>query len=226
MINKEELKFNKNIGLYYDPKDISDKIAIKECIKNYSDLDYTNKTCLDIGANIGGFSVLALNGGAEKVISVECDERNFELLSYNLKEKNVELIYGAASNKDGEVSVLKKTNSKRKNISVKTSEAMYRKNSSYVEVCKVKSYDIYGLIDKYKPDVFKVDIEGAEFLCFEDVNKKINSCVKEMLIEIHITKINTLNKLQHILDQFDELDIDEHISFNRVISLDVYLKRK
>lgn len=102
MIKLENIKYNKKIGLYYEYIDSSDKKSINECIKNYTNVDYSGKTCLDIGANIGGFSIIALNGGAKKIISVECDERNFELLSYNLKDKNAKLIHGAVSDKNGD----------------------------------------------------------------------------------------------------------------------------
>lgn len=125
--------------------------------------------------------------------------------------------------KMGIISIFK-NNSKQKNISVKTEDSP--KNSSYKEVCKVQSYNIYKLIDEYLPDVLKIDIEGSEFICFKDKNEKINECVKEIFIEIHVTKNNNIDSLQHILDQFEEVQIKENIAFNRVYAYDVYLKRK
>ena len=47
-----------------------DSDMIGESITNYliQDVDYTDKVCLDLGANVGGFSKIAMDFGASKVI--------------------------------------------------------------------------------------------------------------------------------------------------------------
>ena len=223
-MNLKNLKYNKKIKLFYSTDDNSDEIAIKESKKNYLNYDFSNKTCLDIGANIGAFTAIALNSGANKVISIEPDTRKFKILSHNFdKEKKVKLINGAASNKNGKIKIYK-NNSKQSSISVKTGDVV-NKNSSYVVVNEVKAYDIYTLIDKHLPHVLKVDIEGAEFICFADKKKKINKCVKEMFLEIHLTKEHKKDMLDHVFKQFKQVKFKKNISFGKVVGYDVYLKR-
>jgi len=214
--------FNEKLKLYYE--DNSDKISINDCLVNYVKPIYKDSICLDLGANIGGFAAIALSKGAKKIICVECDERNFNLLSHNFKNIDlVETIRAAVSNKNGIVKVLK-NNSKRRHISAKTSEL--HTNSRYKVICDAIALNIDELIEKHQPNILKVDIEGSEFICFEDTNKKINKCVQYMFLEIHFSKKNTLDKLQHILDQFEILEKIDSIYFNTLNGCNLFLRRK
>lgn len=216
------LKYNNKLSIYYE--DISDEISIKDCLFNYNKDIYKNKICLDLGANIGGFVSIALKNGAKQVICVECDSRNFELLSKNFQSnENVILIKGAVSNKNGSVKVYKNSRSKRKHLSAKTSDCTI--NGRYSEIETTDSYNIYELIEKYKPDIIKIDIEGSEFVCFENKEIKIDQCVKEILMEIHYTKNNKIDFLQHILDQFKLINKVDVVYFNSINGCNIYLKR-
>ena len=55
-----------------------DKDMIVDCLKNYliPEVDYTDKVCLDLGANVGGFSKIAIDHGAYMSFAVECNPRN------------------------------------------------------------------------------------------------------------------------------------------------------
>ena len=60
-------------------------------------------TVLDLGAHIGTFSLLAYSRGAKKIIAVESDTENFEILKTNTKGlKNIKLYNNAISSSDGE----------------------------------------------------------------------------------------------------------------------------
>jgi FkbM family methyltransferase len=59
-------------------------------------------TVIDIGANIGEFSIFSANRGA-KVISIEADNFIFNILKYNTKNQNIETINCAIWKEDGAV---------------------------------------------------------------------------------------------------------------------------
>ena len=47
---------------------------------------------VDCGANVGFFTLYALDKGAKHVYSIECDDRNMDSLHYNLENKNATII--------------------------------------------------------------------------------------------------------------------------------------
>jgi tRNA G37 N-methylase Trm5 len=51
-----------------------------------------NDIVVDCGANVGFFTLYALNKGAKHVYSIECDDRNMESLHYNLEGQNTTII--------------------------------------------------------------------------------------------------------------------------------------
>jgi precorrin-6B methylase 2 len=53
-----------------------------------------NDIVVDCGANVGFFTLYALNKGAKHVYSIECDNRNMESLHYNLENTNSTILEG------------------------------------------------------------------------------------------------------------------------------------
>lgn len=53
-----------------------------------------NDVVLDLGANIGIFCKYALEMGASKVISYECDDNNYQYLTQNINDRRAELYLG------------------------------------------------------------------------------------------------------------------------------------
>jgi len=213
---------HEKLNIFFEDND-SDKTSIKECLATYDKPIYQDKVCFDLGANIGAFTAIALNGGAKNVIAVECEERNFSMLQKSFEGNDrVILIKGAISNQDGLISVMM-NKSKRQFLSAKTSEAKPGGQYKPVET-EVKAYDLFKLIEKYKPDIIKMDVEGSEFVCFQG-EFSIDPCVKEMLMEIHINKKNTIDKLNRLFEQFNVVEKIENVYFNTVNGYNIYFKR-
>lgn len=61
-----------------------DEVIFKHVVEGeYGPIDFAGKRVLDIGAHIGGFSVLAASSGAKLVHAFEVNAENFELLVQN-----------------------------------------------------------------------------------------------------------------------------------------------
>ena len=63
--------------------DTYDGYVMKEINKAYGMLECEGKVVLDIGANIGCFTKMALEKGAKHVVSVEPEKNNYAMLDLN-----------------------------------------------------------------------------------------------------------------------------------------------
>ena len=201
------------------PEDI-DKKMVKEAIANYSGFDYTGLICLDLGANIGAFAKIALDGGAKKVICVECDTRNVEILTENLKEYSdrVLIISGAVSASILPSIKIYKSSSKSNHCSVSTKQ----RTGGFKEYDEVDNYHILDLIDDHQPNLLKIDIEGGEF---EIVKEDTFEGIDFVYLELHQTQ-KTKSECQYIIqmlrDMYEDVDVKENVYFNSVGGYDCY----
>ena len=99
IIKEVELAFSKKYQMWIRP-DSSDKMMLKESAGDYPKIVCTDKVVLDLGANIGGFTKLALEQGCKKVIAYEPDEFNFDMLDLNINDDRAELIKAAVVHDD------------------------------------------------------------------------------------------------------------------------------
>ena len=163
-------------GIWYR-EGSSDEISIKECLSNYKLVNVKNRIVMDLGANIGGFTYMALKAGAKMVYAVEPDKNNFEMVIKNTENyNNCELINAAITDKQyldeldfyiglgkaGPVMASLEPTRGRKKINV---------NNLYA-----KDY-----IERVQPEVMKIDIEGGEY----DILQYIPESCKELTIEWH-----------------------------------------
>lgn len=78
----------------------------------YGDLDFTDKTVVDIGAHIGAFSVLAALRGARRVLAFEASAENHAMLVVNCEPfPMVECHHGAVWRSDVDAGVLPQSSS-------------------------------------------------------------------------------------------------------------------
>ncbi len=120
-------------------------------------------TFVDVGANIGYFSLIAarLVGENGKVFAFEPDKDNFGLLERNIKEnryENITSVEKAVSDKVGTAKFyLDSDNLCAHSLNEK-------ENSNFIEVETTKLSDF---LKDSKVDVIKIDVEGAEQSVFD-----------------------------------------------------------
>jgi len=202
-----------------------DSDMIGESISNYliPDVDYTDKVCLDLGANIGGFSKLAMDHGASKVIAVECDPRNYSMLEDSFKDsENVELIHAAVSATEDDTIKIYKNNSKRKHCST---SIIKKRNNQFKEYDEVQNIKFNELVDKYSPDIIKIDVEGAEYQILEDVLAYYPDI---LFIELHAGTFKDVieESLQLIIEKYPNHKAEPIIIFtDNLIGYDCFFKK-
>ncbi len=118
------------------------------------------KTTLDLGANIGLHSVL-MSKCFDHVVSFEPDDYHFSILSNVIKNNNInniQLKQMAISNTQGELEFTRvKGNTTGSHISG-SKESVYGETDKF----NVKCTTLENIINTYKPDFIKMDIEGQE----------------------------------------------------------------
>ncbi len=186
--NKISPKINKKLS--HNPFDYSAWWSFYEIfIKKEYDLVEEGDIVVDVGANIGLFSLFAMLKGASKIISIEPDKRNCAYLKQNLNEfPKIIIIEEAISNKDGyiefftsEISSINSTIKNEENFSNFTKEII----QSYEVPCMSSS----SLIKRYgitKIDFLKIDCEGGEFSFFENLDIDfLNNKISKIVCEVH-----------------------------------------
>tara|TARA_R110002060_G_scaffold12679_5_gene18052 strand:+ start:2052 stop:2801 length:750 start_codon:yes stop_codon:yes gene_type:complete len=153
--------------------------SLKDCRDNYSQINCNGKRVLDLGANIGGFSKLAHEQGASLVVALEPCPYNHAILKKN-SPYTQNLQAGAIPSEEDQEINFYYTKSKRNSVS---SSTVKRRNASNVSI-KVPGLSFKKLLEKYKPQILKIDVEGAEYALLDSINE-IPSYVEQAAFEFH-----------------------------------------
>ncbi|WP_303317392.1 FkbM family methyltransferase [Flavivirga abyssicola] len=138
------------------------------------------KIIIDCGANIGLSSVFFKNKFPDaKIIAIEPEQSNFELLEKNTKNyNNVFCINSGIWNKSTNLKI--KSNSANWDFTV---EEVDYKNEDTIPAISIKNimddYDIKQI------DILKIDIEGSEKELFEEDYEYWMQRTKVLIIELH-----------------------------------------
>jgi FkbM family methyltransferase len=133
-------------------------------------------TVIDIGANIGMFTLYCVDMGAERVISVEAQPTIYQLglLSYVSQYPSVTPVHNAVHSKDGEIVLI----------------INHHVGSQIGSIGDpVTTITLSTLLEKYKVTgnnlALKVDCEGSEFDILMNVDRSVMRRFKVLYIEIH-----------------------------------------
>ena len=150
--------------------------------KEYSiKFNFKPKVILDCGANVGYASIYFKNAFPNaKIISIEPDISNFELLQKNTKQySDIFCLNGAIWNRD--------TNLIIKDIGLGNWGFIIEESSISTKE-SIKAYTIDDIKTKYKIDqidIIKIDIEGSEKELFESNFENWLPKTKVLIIELH-----------------------------------------
>lgn len=147
---------------------------------------------VDIGANLGYFTVMAGKFLTEgKVYSFDVDNKVVKLLKKNIRLnnlKNVQAYNYGVSDKKGLVKILKMKLPDPRTSFQKTLD----KDKKYLSV-KTISLDGFFKNKKAKPNVIKIDVEGAELLVLKGMKSLLENEKLVLLMEIHGNKLSKFN---------------------------------
>jgi FkbM family methyltransferase len=145
----------------------------------YRHVDFKDKVVLDVGACAGAFSKLALDRGARRVIAVEPHPLNLSVLRRNVPAATVIAAAAVPIDYDApEVTFYEATSG---NLTIGSTTRPRREHLRNTFMTKAIKFQ--DLLDEYRPDVVKMDVEGAEF---ELLIGPLPDYVGEFVAEFHI----------------------------------------
>ncbi len=203
-------------GLKIKTKDgvSSGTIAVIFIKKDYGNVE-DNSVVIDIGANIGVFSLFASQSKNTKVFAFEPMPENYSLLKENISLNNLEknilpfnLAVGALNEKrklflgDSPFpSFLKISDSP---FNALHGNSQQEQNQKYVEINCIAFKDIFDKNNIQKCDLLKMDCEGAEFEILYNLPNEYFKIIKKIRMEYHnhmSDKKNNVDFLSEFLKQ-------------------------
>ncbi len=135
-------------------------------------------TVMDCGGFLGTFSAACLEQGAARVVTYECMPKTLVPLRANLAKygDRSEVVAAAVSNTKGVITLF------TSGFSGAHSITKAKGASGELEVATVRFIDE---VVRVKPDVLKVDVEGAEYLFILSLTPDILTNMQSVFVEFH-----------------------------------------
>lgn len=203
LANRQDLKAQ-NTSIFSEIVEINSYRVSKQ--------DFVGKNIIDIGANIGLFSLLANEYGAEKIVAVEPQPATIEILKKNTAGKGI-IIIEKAIGKFGEFAEIV-----MRPEFCQTDGRIYTKAAeSGIETIGVD--ELVSLVDDGKPILLKLDCEGAEYDALYGASLTSLSKIQTICIEMHEDifrwegKRGLIDKLRRYLSSigFKETFMDNYV---------------
>lgn len=211
---------SKNGILAVDPRDLEVGYKLRnygsyglEEITRINQLITTKSNVLIVGAHIGSL-VIPIAKNCNKVVGIEANPNNFNLLKTNIhlnKAENVSIHNIAASSKQEtikfQMNVVNSGGSKRL---PKNNEYMYRYDNP--EVIEVQAHSLDKYLDENNFDLVLIDIEGSEYFAMQGMTKILANC-NTLIVEFlphhlkNVADVTVEQFLSLIPKQFTKLTI-------------------
>lgn len=178
----------------------SPSIIMDICIKNEYGFIKNNSVLIDIGANIGVFSLFSTFKKNNICYAFEPEERNFAILKENIKINNLEKAIIpfniAVSDVNGEHK-LYKTISMSHSLSNVSDEFEIVKTVTLESIIKDNNI-------KYV-DYLKIDCEGGEYDILYNTNKNTFKIINKLLIEYHNVDKSKESNGEHLINYIQQM---------------------
>ena len=175
---------SKNGILAVDPRDLEVGYKLRNYgsygldeITRINQLITTKSNVLIVGAHVGSL-VIPIAKNCNKVVGIEANPNNFNLLKTNIhlnKAENVSIHNIAASSKQEtikfQMNIVNSGGSKRL---PKNNEYMYRYDNP--EVIEVQAHSLDDYLDENNFDLVLIDIEGSEYFAMQGMTKILANC--------------------------------------------------
>ena len=160
--------------------------------------------CLDIGANFGHASLIMWLKGAKMIYALEPNKEAYNLLKSNLSTiKNINSFNIAiSSNTEKQKLYLHKSIDKKSShkeiLKYSQASSLISQKTNigdcFYEIDTITFKDLYSKL-KSKPTLIKCDIEGGEYIIYEQLIELAKSSeIKKIFVECHAKKYPEFNK--------------------------------
>ena len=218
-----------HIYLYPDLKNITTYVLLEQGdwfekgdMKLFRSIIRPDDIVLDIGANVGVYSLSAASRTNAKVIAVEPARQTFELLEKSAQQfPNMIAVHAAVSDKPGSAFLSHSGSSENHKLSEQSEK-------TGEQVCLVTVDGLAAMHNIDRVDIIKMDVEGHELKALAGAQRIIKKGSPIVFYEVkHGSDIHL-----ELIEAFKELDYDSYstlpdaktlIKFNTDTQLDSYL---
>lgn len=158
--------------------------------KDYGDIP-KGGVVVDIGANIGTFTLFAAKNGASKVFAIEPNSHAYNVLQTNVRTNNlsnkITPIKAAVTDQDGDTVFIPANSSPYNAITAEPTQAH--------QLETVKTITLQRLAAQYnldRIDLLKIDCEGAEFTIIPSIPSSLMSKIGCMRLEYQDRDVNII----------------------------------
>lgn len=196
---------DKDTSLFFRPE-MKEDFIIKEVQREYKKVDFNNRVVLDAGSHIGASIYMALKNGAVFIHAYEPTPTTFDILKKNFGSNDKVKLYNIALTGNNEKTLDFYIHNKY------SASNSLTKSRNRAEKISVECLNFWDEVNRIKPDILKIDIEGAEFDFMIDCD--IPDFIKEVAIELHTTTKKRKEDAKKILNNFKEWYLHKAISLN------------
>ena len=214
-----------NTVLSYNPK----QAGISYYLYNFGEYEpYTTSvllnlvkpgdTVIDIGANIGYYTVLGATkvGKKGKVLAIEPEPTNLSYLKRNLVQNNIQntqVFAGAVSHQEGELPLyISPTSAGEHSLVVKTNRTIS---------VPVETLDHLVNIYKLEPTLIKIDVEGAEMDVLAGASQTLSGLRPTIIFEYSLRPPSSTYNLQNLIKhRYQLFFLDEKSKMTTTINVE------
>jgi len=161
--------------LKIDPLKLNSITSLPEQIQEVYDIDVNGLTVLDVGAYVGDSVLLWLSRGARQVVAVEPVPEHFEALVETTKGLPVTCINAAVGEPVPEMPT-----------GFKGSGSYGLRHRGLAEGwLNVPVLSLLELVEKYRPQVVKLNCEGCEHFVLDELVRLPSLGVKKLVVQFH-----------------------------------------
>jgi len=164
-----------------------------------------NETFVDVGANIGSYSLKIANDYKKKgvgVVAIEAHPENFKALDRNIRCNdltNVNIINKAVSDHKGIVNLYERSHdgSRAGSDVYSLFDTFIHPSNTFLpngKTLQIECDTLDNILAGYKVDVMKIDIEGAEVLALMGATNTLKN-LRKIIVEIHGDNFDKVNEI-------------------------------
>lgn len=166
---------------------------------------YENETFVDVGANVGSYSLKIANDYKNKgtsVIAIEAHPKNYKALCRNIELngfKHIKAINKAASDRKGVITMYERSHDgNRVGTDLYSVHNTFLAEHNFIlpNSLEVECDTLDNILANHKVNVMKIDIEGAEVLALKGATNTLKQ-LRKIIVEVHG---DNFDKVKQILE--------------------------
>jgi FkbM family methyltransferase len=168
---------------------------------------YENETFVDVGANVGSYSLKIANdykNKGVKVIAIEAHPGNYKALCRNIELNgfnNIKAINKAVSDRKGVITIYERSHDgNRVGTDLYSVHNTFLAEHNFIlpNSLEVESDTLDNILANNEVNVMKIDIEGAEVLALKGATNTLKR-LRKIIVEIHG---DNFDKVKQILENY------------------------